>query len=40
MTGNFSIGRFGGIEVRVNWNLLAVFASRQLRPCPPRLCRC
>jgi Zn-dependent protease/CBS domain-containing protein len=26
MSGNFSIGRFGGIEVRVNWSLLAVFA--------------
>ena len=24
--GNFSIGRFGGIEVRINWSLLAVFA--------------
>jgi Zn-dependent protease/predicted transcriptional regulator len=26
MSGNFSIGRFGGIEVRLNWSLLAVFA--------------
>lgn len=26
MDGNFSIGRFGGIEVRLNWSLLAVFA--------------
>jgi Zn-dependent protease/predicted transcriptional regulator len=26
MSGNFRIGRFGGIEVRVNWSLLAVFA--------------
>src|SRR3954465_14505798 len=26
MSGNFSIGRFGGIEVRINWSLLAVFA--------------
>jgi hypothetical protein len=40
MSGNFSIGHFGGIEVRLNWSLLAVFASSQLRPCPSRLCRC
>jgi Zn-dependent protease/CBS domain-containing protein len=26
LSGNFSIGRFGGIEVRINWSLLAVFA--------------
>jgi Zn-dependent protease/predicted transcriptional regulator len=26
MDGNFSIGRFGGIEVRLHWSLLAVFA--------------
>jgi Zn-dependent protease/predicted transcriptional regulator len=26
MSGNVSIGRFGGIEVRLNWSLLAVFA--------------
>jgi Zn-dependent protease len=26
MDGNFSIGRFGGIEVRLNWSLIAVFA--------------
>jgi Zn-dependent protease len=26
LSGNFRIGRFGGIEVRVNWSLLAVFA--------------
>jgi Zn-dependent protease len=25
-SGNFSIGRFGGIEVRLNWSLLVVFA--------------
>jgi Zn-dependent protease/CBS domain-containing protein len=24
--GNFSIGRFGGVEVRLNWSLIAVFA--------------
>ncbi len=26
MSGNVTIGRFGGIEVRLNWSLLAVFA--------------
>lgn len=26
MDGNFGIGRFGGVEVRINWSLLAVFA--------------
>jgi Zn-dependent protease/CBS domain-containing protein len=26
MDGNFTIGRFGGVEVRLNWSLLAVFA--------------
>jgi Zn-dependent protease/CBS domain-containing protein len=26
MDGNFRIGRFGGIEVRLHWSLLAVFA--------------
>jgi Zn-dependent protease/CBS domain-containing protein len=26
MDGNFSIGRIGGIEVRLNWSLIAVFA--------------
>ena len=26
MNGNFTIGRFGGIEVRLNWSLIAVFA--------------
>jgi Zn-dependent protease len=26
MGGNFTIGRFGGVEVRLNWSLLAVFA--------------
>jgi Zn-dependent protease/CBS domain-containing protein len=26
MDGNFTIGRFGGIEVRLNWSLIAVFA--------------
>jgi hypothetical protein len=26
MDGNFTIGRFGGIEVRLHWSLLAVFA--------------
>jgi Zn-dependent protease len=26
MDGNFRIGRFGGIEVRLSWSLLAVFA--------------
>ena len=26
MDGNFSIGRFGGVEVRLNWSLLAVVA--------------
>jgi Zn-dependent protease/CBS domain-containing protein len=26
MDGNFSIGRVGGIEVRLNWSLIAVFA--------------
>jgi Zn-dependent protease len=26
MDGNFSIGRFGGVEVRLHWSLLAVFA--------------
>jgi len=26
MDGNFTIGRFGGIEVRLNWSLLAIFA--------------
>jgi Zn-dependent protease len=25
MDGNFSIGRFGGVEVRLHWSLLAVF---------------
>ena len=25
MDGNFTIGRFGGIEVRLNWSLIAVF---------------
>ena len=26
MNGNLRIGRFGGVEVRLNWSLLAVFA--------------
>jgi Zn-dependent protease len=26
MTGNLTIGRFGGVEVRLNWSLIAVFA--------------
>jgi Zn-dependent protease len=26
MSGNLTIGRFGGIEVRLNWSLIAVFA--------------
>jgi Zn-dependent protease/predicted transcriptional regulator len=26
MNGNFSIGRYGGVEVRLNWSLLAVVA--------------
>jgi Zn-dependent protease/predicted transcriptional regulator len=26
LSGNFSIGRFGGVEVRLNWSLLVVFA--------------
>src|ERR687892_1177773 len=26
MDGNFTVGRFGGIEVRLHWSLLAVFA--------------
>jgi Zn-dependent protease len=26
MDGNFSIGRFGGVEVRLNWSLIAVVA--------------
>jgi Zn-dependent protease/CBS domain-containing protein len=26
MDGNFTVGRFGGIEVRLNWSLIAVFA--------------
>ena len=26
MDGNFTIGRFGGIEVRLHWSLIAVFA--------------
>jgi len=26
VSGNFTIGRFGGVEVRVNWSLLVVFA--------------
>jgi len=26
INGNFSIGRFGGVEVRLNWSLIAVFA--------------
>src|SRR6266516_4783991 len=26
MSGNFSIGRFGGVEVRINWSLIAVYA--------------
>ncbi len=26
MAGNFTIGRFGGVEVRLNWSLIAVFA--------------
>ena len=26
MDGNFRIGRFGGVEVRLHWSLLAVFA--------------
>ena len=26
MDGNLSIGRFGGVEVRLNWSLIAVFA--------------
>jgi Zn-dependent protease/CBS domain-containing protein len=26
MDGNFTIGRFGGVEVRLNWSLIAVFA--------------
>jgi Zn-dependent protease len=26
LSGNFSIGRFGGVEVRLHWSLIAVFA--------------
>jgi Zn-dependent protease/predicted transcriptional regulator len=26
MSGNFSIGRFGGVQVRINWSLIVVFA--------------
>ena len=26
MDGNLTIGRFGGVEVRLHWSLLAVFA--------------
>lgn len=26
INGNFTIGRFGGVEVRLNWSLIAVFA--------------
>src|SRR5215207_10955522 len=26
MDGNFTIGRYGGVEVRLHWSLLAVFA--------------
>src|SRR4029077_3057559 len=26
MDGNLTIGRFGGVEVRLNWSLIAVFA--------------
>ena len=26
MDGNFTIGRFGGVEVRLHWSLIAVFA--------------
>ena len=26
MDGNVTIGRFGGIEVRLHWSLIAVFA--------------
>ena len=26
MDGNFSIGRLGGVEVRLHWSLIAVFA--------------
>ena len=26
MDGNFTIGRFGGVEVRLNWSLVGVFA--------------
>ena len=26
MNGNFTIGRFGGVEVRLHWSLIAVFA--------------
>jgi Zn-dependent protease len=26
MNGNFRIGRFGGVEVRINWSLIVVFA--------------
>jgi len=26
MDGNVTIGRFGGVEVRLNWSLIAVFA--------------
>jgi Zn-dependent protease len=26
MSGNLTIGRFGGVEVRLNWSLIAVFA--------------
>src|SRR6266516_6342301 len=26
MSGNFSTGRFGGVEVRINWSLIVVFA--------------
>ena len=25
MDGNFSIGRIGGVEVRLHWSLIAVF---------------
>ena len=26
MDGTFTIGRFGGVEVRLHWSLIAVFA--------------
>src|ERR1043166_7349509 len=26
MNGNFRIGRFGGVDVRINWSLIVVFA--------------